>query len=859
MAENFRQDLGSITPYAVAVDNGYEGTEAEYNQAITDLGNIQAEATTLPVGSPATASYEDGVLSLGLPLAEYDDSELQNDMSVLEARMDAFSSLAEGSTTGDAELIDIRVGADGVTYSNAGTAVRTQITDLKSDLKIIDNELGKEIIKPIFRNGTPANSGNTTAICFKNMFPVSFGQVLELCTDRPNLEGYHYVYGNHIYNSSSAEIGGSSYPNGYKAITIQSTSQTQIKFALAERKDDNSGYNPLRVTDFENYHVWLKVSDGSKQTLEDLIIAEDNIIPLMRNGSRMNSGNANAICTFYTIPINNAKSMQIEYLGELPEGGHILWNIAGLRATAKGKTSGDTASDTIGDYDITGGTDETILTLNTALTWNSLKNAKYMTVALWVYDENNTLIPQRVGKDGCAIKIRYFNDESIVQLRNDLQTIIPRDSYAYLSDEGSFIFKDYPRFGTNGRCAWRVTSGISVGTPKVDPFYTRIDDIISQIDSNDVVTVNGLSWISIRTGYALVVDISTKTFKTKQFTSGLLNTELPILLTWSKQIIGGLLGDRFMNEAYMTKPTLFNGSNVLYDIDVKEKATEFTDIISANTDSESFLFFTDPHTYGHNYNETKAEYLQTVIQKYYHSTPTSFVLCGGDWLENSDTKAEAKYKMGLIDASMKAMVNPYYPIFGNHDSNYQGAETLSNGEVVNLWFKKWGKTYYTFEGTSTRFYVFDSQLDGVLSMDSYAWEQIDWFASSLEEETKEHIAIAIHIWKDTNGIAPLAQNISEVVTAYNKRNSVTLNGRTYSFTSATGHIEFAIAGHTHSDINYAIDNSVPVIITKNTNYGNTSVDFDLVFADYVARTINCIRVGSGNNRKFSLDTGEVIS
>ena len=214
--------------------------------------------------------------------------------------------------------------------------------------------------------------------------------------------------------------------------------------------------------------------------------------------------------------------------------------------------------------------------------------------------------------------------------------------------------------------------------------------------------------------------------------------------------------------------------------------------------------------------------------------------------------------MGLIDASMRAMVSPYYPIFGNHDSNYQGAETLSNGEVVNLWFKKWGKAYYTFEGTSTRFYVFDSQLDGVSSMDSYAWEQIDWFASSLEEETKEHTAVAVHIWKDTNGIAPLAQNISSVITAYNSKSELTINGKSYDFTNATGRVEFVLAGHTHSDINYIVGESVPVIITKNANYGNTSVDFDLIYADYTARSISYIRVGNGNNRKFSLDTGEPI-
>ena len=55
-------------------------------------------------------------------------------ITTLESRMDTFTRLSEGSTTGDAELKDIRVGANGVTYNNAGDAVRGQYNRLKEDL-----------------------------------------------------------------------------------------------------------------------------------------------------------------------------------------------------------------------------------------------------------------------------------------------------------------------------------------------------------------------------------------------------------------------------------------------------------------------------------------------------------------------------------------------------------------------------------------------------------------------------------------------------------------------------------------------------------------------------------------------------
>lgn len=68
------------------------------------------------------------------------DVSLNSAIATERARIDNLTKLGEGSTTGDAELQDIRIGADGKTYETAGDAVRKQVGALKEDLSDIKND-----------------------------------------------------------------------------------------------------------------------------------------------------------------------------------------------------------------------------------------------------------------------------------------------------------------------------------------------------------------------------------------------------------------------------------------------------------------------------------------------------------------------------------------------------------------------------------------------------------------------------------------------------------------------------------------------------------------------------------------------
>ena len=334
------------------------------------------------------------------------------------------------------------------------------------------------------------------------------------------------------------------------------------------------------------------------------------------------------------------------------------------------------------------------------------------------------------------------------------------------------------------------------------------------------------------------------------------------------RVIKGNGNDLLVSESFVSEfASVYNNkiedikNIIIHTDDMVIKCNEFTSLFNNSKENDSYLFFTDPHLLGSNGsidNKIFEEYIYA-IKQYYDTLPFDFICCGGDWLNMGDTPLQAKYKLGYMNGIVYSNFENYYPIVGNHDTNYGGTEVSGKKEletqtISNLMCRKHGKSYYSFDTLNTKYYVLDSYTDYEPAMSDYKWTQLKWLCEQLITNDSKHSVIMFHIFfLNETTRNTFTDVIGNIITAYNNRSSYTTYdaaSETFDFSACSGRIEYCLCGHSHKDFVEQLG-GVPAIGTINLQAKGVP-NFDMLFVDYDNNIVKCVRVGTGDNRTISL-------
>lgn len=186
----------------------------------------------------------------------------QVDLEVEKKRIDSFTKLKEGSTTGDAELIDARIGADGKTYSNVGNGIRNQFKNINTVCPLFVNKsnLFDKDSSEIVNLMKSSNSdiivpvGGVQAIIFKcnpsSTYNVSFSggnrYIVYHTSEYPSLD---VVVNKTTYIRESSEILNGNVRYEGDVVTGENDNYLVVYFA-----------NNVQYADTKN---WIQITEGS--------------------------------------------------------------------------------------------------------------------------------------------------------------------------------------------------------------------------------------------------------------------------------------------------------------------------------------------------------------------------------------------------------------------------------------------------------------------------------------------------------------------------------------------------------------------------------------------------------------------
>ena len=859
-SSDFSQQLQNVsdelveTLRAVRADNN--ATEQAIRQDNTSTKNAivadnDATEQTITQDNANTRSHVDQVTGDALSAMNAAKQSFDQTSAALMTRMNSIA----GSATEDTEILDARVDLFDGTHENLGEAVRYAEELYVNGFRPVDVTWKYGTYTSSLISNDPRRVRNTELI------PLKAGQRIRMVTHEQyaGISAFRKIQDTGVLDDDYERFFGSGWQHGTYEYGVPE--DAYILIIGADEPDYNTAQRmelsdvQIEVYILDNYAAQVFTElDTRLNALDEMLAEKTRNMDVSAKGDVILTNNNCASIDGYKVTLPGS---QLYFIGETQR--------LTILFTDMKEQLGDSAELVDGGIVIT-------MTASSTLGFNVSENRF---VFLNGYDSSPDICPvlscyygYMYGKITARAAFRtmeiYTPDfADIKKLRTS------EKGFVYIGNEGKVRIEKAK--DTSGGLRISIDGGICLRFKGVARGLDYSDMVEELGDNIEIVEGKNAATITLPKAYDCLV-VSTLDWKLHIRSGQLLQPEDYLLVCngyWNK--VGYLVNIETMQRLeeleetipnYLTKAEVaeqsFNSSFHKNPVDFRPKTQQFSYLLNDLERVETFLFFTDPHLAEFTgWEDRFREYLAT-IQKYYNSTPTSFCMCGGDWLGNSDLPDEACFKMGYIDGVCKSLFHPYYAILGNHDTNYQGKATpeseryttrLSTNAIRNLWYREEGNAYYGFHGSNTHFFVFDTGTESQ-SMQAYQWEQAKWFADGLKDNRDEHIVLATHIFYANfanQSIQPLISTILSITEAYNGRNPITVNGEEYDFADAVGHIEFILAGHSHRDA--VLDTfCVPVIITINVRSGENAPSFDLCLIDYDNRQFKMVRIGDGEDR-----------
>lgn len=826
----------------------------------TKLSGIATGATNVTVDSSLSSSSTNAIQNKAVynAIANKADSSAvttingrlstnESNIAAQTARIDAIAALAEGSTTGDAELIDIRTEYSGVPAPNAGTAVRDQIENL---MKSIDRKTDVEITSTtltINRNAIhKVENGKHTVYYGGNynayrttIFSPTVGQVyrysggVDTYADQYNIICYDGD-GNAIYYA----IGAPSHIAG----TVSG-----FEFTVPE------GTTGMVVTSYGSDPVLDKVSSGVDRTVEAIADLEDAVeetSDLLRElGIKSAAWKASGASSESWRSTGTQITYDAGYKFEIDAKNVPV----GLTIYAEFHSS----------YDINS---STLISSATSIS----KDGVYMVT-----------VPEYTGN--LYLMYKAYTASSLNVTLNIIDSV-QADQYAKIKELdlklGEHIISETMAFSedeTKNEELLRVT------VKNGEDYYVRLNT-----DSDQPLSDRGIQFLE--NGYYKTAFENGDYNRWVKFTATRNISKLGLYITDSSVLIkkptyitmefaNKVTGESLMHEQQIAKINSKYGLNhYYYENDWIQTTVKNINEQTAVLEGVSFMFFTDLH---YNHNEMQSQHLAKYILD--HSS-IPFIICGGDFTAayGPDSRCESAINY-LIEYQATIGKDKLFSVRGNHDFTVKESASSSNGytcdkaTTLNAITKKneynynvesvQGEMYYVIDipAQKTRFLMMNSCDDETAG--SVAWgvrytvsaKQLTWMLEKLTEKEGWNYIIVSHVSADPD-VADYdvsQREIHNIAAAVN--NHATYGS--YDFTNSTNEIICHIVGHNHVDESHVLDNVLTISTTSDANYtdgghyrGSGTVyeqAIDVFTINYENRTISAYRVGGGNNRSWN--------